>query len=143
VPTLGVCLGHQCIGEVFGGTVVRAPQIMHGKVSEISHHGAGVFAGLPFARAVSDDAKIFASSLGAPYCGVNTGFEAVQWLNDPGQASSLALIPLRHDGANGAFGLLVLASPDPTRYSADMGTDFLARIGEVASAALTRQLLAP
>ena len=40
----------------------------------------------------------------------------------------------------GAFGLLVLASPDPTRYTADMGTDFLARIGEVASAALTRLL---
>lgn len=47
IPTLGVCLGHQCIGEVFGGRVVRAPQIMHGKVSEISHRGVGVFAGLP------------------------------------------------------------------------------------------------
>jgi uncharacterized protein YigA (DUF484 family) len=47
---------------------------------------------------------------------------------------------LRHDGDLAAFGLLVLASPDPTRYSADMGTDFLARIGEVASAALTRLL---
>lgn len=102
--------------------------------------GDAAFADLPFARAVSDDVKLFASSLGAPYCGVNTGFEAVQWLDDPGQASSLALVPLRHDGANGAFGLLVLASPDPTRYSADMGTDFLARVGEVASAALTRLL---
>ena len=100
----------------------------------------GVFADLPFARAVSADVKIFATSLSAPYCGVNTGFEAVQWLDDPGQASSLALVPLHHDGAGGAFGLLVLASPDPTRYTADMGTDFLERIGEVASAALTRLL---
>jgi anthranilate synthase component 2 len=47
VPVLGVCLGHQCIGQVYGGTVVRAPQVMHGKTSLIRHHGAGVFAGLP------------------------------------------------------------------------------------------------
>ena len=46
-PTLGVCLGHQCIGEVFGGAVVRAPQIMHGKTSVISHDNKGVFADLP------------------------------------------------------------------------------------------------
>jgi anthranilate synthase/aminodeoxychorismate synthase-like glutamine amidotransferase len=47
VPVLGVCLGHQCIGYVYGGDVVRAPQVMHGKTSVISHDGAGVFAGLP------------------------------------------------------------------------------------------------
>jgi anthranilate synthase component II len=46
-PVLGVCLGHQCIGQVFGGEVVRAPQVMHGKTSFIRHEGAGVFAGLP------------------------------------------------------------------------------------------------
>ncbi len=45
VPILGVCLGHQCIGEVFGGQVVRA-EVMHGKTSEINHDGRGVFAGL-------------------------------------------------------------------------------------------------
>ena len=101
---------------------------------------AEAFADLPFARGVGDDARSFASSLSAPYCGINSGFEAVQWLDDPGQASSLALVPLRRAGELVAFGLLVLASPDPTRYSIDMGTDFLARIGEVASAALTRLL---
>jgi anthranilate synthase/aminodeoxychorismate synthase-like glutamine amidotransferase len=47
VPVLGVCLGHQCIGELYGGAVVRAPHVMHGKTSEISHRGVGVFRGLP------------------------------------------------------------------------------------------------
>ena len=47
VPVLGVCLGHQCIGEVFGGVVVRAERVMHGKTSEVDHDGRGVFAGLP------------------------------------------------------------------------------------------------
>jgi anthranilate synthase/aminodeoxychorismate synthase-like glutamine amidotransferase len=47
VPVLGVCLGHQCIGHVYGGEVVRAPRVMHGKTSVITHDGQGVFAGLP------------------------------------------------------------------------------------------------
>ena len=46
-PVLGVCLGHQCIGEVFGGRVVRAPAVMHGKTSFVRHDGVGVLAGLP------------------------------------------------------------------------------------------------
>ena len=101
---------------------------------------APAFASLPFARSVSDDAKSFAASLSLPYCGVNSGFEAASWLEDPSSVMSLALIPLRH-GANGsAFGMLVLGSPDPTRYAADMGTELLMRIGEIASAGLTRLL---
>jgi anthranilate synthase/aminodeoxychorismate synthase-like glutamine amidotransferase len=47
IPILGVCLGHQAIGAAFGGDVVRAPRIMHGKTSPIRHDGTGVFAGLP------------------------------------------------------------------------------------------------
>lgn len=47
IPILGVCLGHQAIGEVFGGKIVRAPTLMHGKVSEIFHDGKRLFAGLP------------------------------------------------------------------------------------------------
>ena len=46
IPILGVCLGHQCIGEVFGGEIVRAPKLMHGKTSEIRHQNGGVFANI-------------------------------------------------------------------------------------------------
>ena len=47
IPILGICLGHQCIGQAFGGRIVRAREVMHGKTSPIHHRGAGVFAGLP------------------------------------------------------------------------------------------------
>ena len=121
-------------------------------VRELLHHflipqggirvwgGAEPFAALPFAQTVGDDVKSFASSLTVPYCGVNSGFEAAQWLEEPRGAMSMALIPLREAGVTAAFGMLVLASPDATRYTADMGTEFLVRIGELASAALSRLL---
>lgn len=102
------------------------------------------FEGAPFAASVSDDAKVFAKSLVLPYCGVNSGFEAASWLDDPSAVASLALIPLRHtvgsSETSNCFGMLVLASPDPTRFSADMGTEFLMRIGDIASASLSRLL---
>ncbi len=99
-------------------------------------------AGRVFAQPVGDEVKSFASSLGAPYCGLNSGFEAVQWLAAPTTALSIALVPLRREEVAGtaAFGMLVLASPDPTRYSPDMGTEFLVRIGALASAAMARLL---
>ena len=52
VPIFGVCLGHQAIGQAYGGKVVRAPKLMHGKLSEIHHEGDGVFHGIngPFRR---------------------------------------------------------------------------------------------
>jgi uncharacterized protein len=94
-----------------------------------------------FAEGVSEDARTFASSLTQPYCGVNSGFEAVNWLDDPAMALSVALLPLRDgpvDSTSPAFGMLVLASPDPQRFHSGMGTDFLERIAELASAALSR-----
>jgi uncharacterized protein YigA (DUF484 family) len=99
------------------------------------------FAEADFASGVSEDAKLFASSLTEPFCGVNTGFESARWLADPLAATSLAILPLRagSSGSSGpAFGLLVLASPDAQRFSSSLGTDFLARIAELASAALSR-----
>lgn len=102
---------------------------------------AASFANEPFAQGVSNDLKLFAASLAEPFCGLNTGFESVNWLETPESISSLALIPLRlgaSTSGNPVFGLLVLASSDAQRFTSGMGTDFLARIGELASAALSR-----
>lgn len=99
---------------------------------------APAFADEPFAQGASADIKSLANSLPAPYCGVNAGFDAAQWLDDPLAAASLVLLPLRPATGGAAFGLLVLASPDASRYQAGMATDFLERIGELASAALAR-----
>lgn len=98
------------------------------------------FKALPFAQGASDDARSLAASLSIPYCGANTGFEAARWLDDPASVASMAMVPLRAVGGGAAFGLLIVGSPDPTRYSAAMGTDFLQRIGEIASAGLARLL---
>lgn len=103
---------------------------------------ASEYAGLPVAQEVSEDARLFASSLMEPFCGLNTGFEAVSWLPAPDAVTSLALIPLRGLPQPGvampAFGMLILASPDAHRFNSGMGTEFLARIGELVSAALSR-----
>lgn len=102
---------------------------------------AASYADEPFAQGVSNDLKLFAASLAEPFCGLNTGFESVGWLETPESISSLALIPLRlgaSTSGNPVFGLLVLASSDAQRFTSGMGTDFLARIGELASAALSR-----
>jgi uncharacterized protein YigA (DUF484 family) len=99
---------------------------------------AAEWADKPFAQGYSDDVQAFASSLTQPYCGSNPGLEATGWLDDPAAARSLALIALREEPGAKSFGLLVLASGDTQRFAPDMGTDFLERIGELASAALSR-----
>ena len=96
-----------------------------------------------FTQGASDDARAFASSLTMPFCGPNLGFEPAGWLGQEGgePAQSLALLPLRAgaiDSATPAFGLLVLGSHDPQRFDPTMGTDFLSRMAELASAALLR-----
>lgn len=90
-----------------------------------------------FAHDVSDDARLFAAGLPAPYCGANNDFEAVRWLNDAAAVRSTVIIPLRKPGSkSGAFGLLILGSSDTERFTAMMATDFLVHIGETASTAL-------
>jgi hypothetical protein len=75
----------------------------------------------------------------APFCGSNVGFEAAAWMvSDPTTIRSLAMMPLRVGGDPKAFGLLALGSSDPDRFQVTMGTAFLSRIAELASAALAR-----
>lgn len=89
-----------------------------------------------FAAGASEDARLFANSLLAPYCGSNNDFEAVRWLDDAGHIQSTVIIPLRQAGAKAAFGLLILGSPDAERFTSLMATDFLVHIGTTASTAL-------
>ncbi len=99
------------------------------------------YQGAAFAQGASEDTRAFATSLTMPFCGPNLGFEATAWLADASSVQSLALLPLREGGIDSttpAFGLLVLGSPDPQRFDATMGTDFLARMAELGSAALAR-----
>ena len=101
---------------------------------------AEVYNVLAFTQGVSEDAKSFTTSLTMPYCGVYSGCEASRGVGDAAGVVSVAMIPRRQGAMTPAFGLLVLGSPDPTRYTVDMGTDFLRRIGEIASAGLSRLL---
>jgi uncharacterized protein YigA (DUF484 family) len=99
---------------------------------------ADAYADMGCTQGVSDDVKAFAASLVRPYCGGNPGLEAAGWLEEPQAVASLALIPLRDGGVQSTFGLLVLGSPDAQRFGADMGTEFLERMGALTGAALSR-----
>ncbi|MGY8903742.1 MAG: DUF484 family protein [Burkholderiales bacterium] len=102
----------------------------------------GIFSEHAFALGASEQVKTLTHSLVQPYCGSPAGApgvnEAVQWVEDAASAASVALIALRVGMAPEAYGLLVLASPDAQRFASGMGTDFLERIGMLASAALSR-----
>ncbi len=87
-----------------------------------------------FTQDISESIRIFAQGLPAPYCGKNNDFEASRWFGEAISAESVALIPLKTE--TGTFGLLVLGSPDETRFRSDMATDFLSEISRTASAAL-------
>ncbi|MCM1129275.1 MAG: DUF484 family protein [Alistipes senegalensis] len=92
------------------------------------------YAGEWFTQGISESIRIFAQGLQAPYCGKNNDYEASRWLEEAASIASVALVPLRTE--NGTFGLLVLGSPDETRFRADMATDFLSEMAQTASAAL-------
>jgi uncharacterized protein YigA (DUF484 family) len=100
----------------------------------------------PFAVGVGDEVKTFAETLSTPYVGMNQNFEAVKWLLEPSAAQSVAMVALRATRADDTpqtatkqpvIGLLVMASPDAQRYHEGMGTAFIERLGDLASAALS------
>jgi para-aminobenzoate synthetase component II len=77
VPVLGVCLGHQCLAQVFGGRVVRAGELMHGKTSAVHHRGVGVFEGLPEPLTATRYHSLIAERETLPDC-----LEITAWLED-------------------------------------------------------------
>jgi anthranilate synthase component 2 len=77
LPILGVCLGHQAIGEAFGGQIIRAKQVMHGKTSKIAHTGEGVFKGLPSPFTVIRYHSLAIERASLPAC-----LEVTAWTDD-------------------------------------------------------------
>jgi uncharacterized protein len=95
------------------------------------------FQNLECTQPVAVEVITLANSMKTPYCGPNSDFLAASWLVDGGtSARSVAMIPLRTGANPNAFGMLVLGSSDPERFTSDMGTAFLERIGELSSAGL-------
>ncbi|TLF45960.1 aminodeoxychorismate/anthranilate synthase component II [Halomonas urmiana] len=90
IPVLGVCLGHQAIGQVYGGRVVRAPQVMHGKTSRIRHLGQGVFEGLEEPLEVTRYHSLVVEREGLPDC-----LEVTAWCDEDDVTPGL-IMGLRH-----------------------------------------------
>ncbi|RCV91961.1 anthranilate synthase component II [Billgrantia montanilacus] len=90
LPILGICLGHQAIGQVYGGKVVRAPQVMHGKTSRIRHHGQGVFQGLADPLEVTRYHSLVVAADSLPEC-----LEVTAWTDQDDVTPGLVM-GLRH-----------------------------------------------
>src|SRR5258708_27855383 len=93
IPILGVCLGHQAIGQAFGGQVIRAKSLMHGKTSAIVHTGAGVFAGLPTPFTATRYHSLAVRRETLPPC-----LEVRAW---PGDGASMGRAQKAHPGSGG------------------------------------------
>ncbi|HSH48939.1 MAG TPA: aminodeoxychorismate/anthranilate synthase component II [Halomonas sp.] len=94
LPILGICLGHQAIGQAYGGRVVRAPQVMHGKTSAVRHRGQGVFAGLEDPLSVTRYHSLVVAQDALPEC-----LEVTAWTDDEDITPGL-IMGLRHRELN-------------------------------------------
>ncbi len=97
-PILGVCLGHQCIGEAYGGRVVRAPKVMHGKLSSIEHDGSGVFTGLPNPLTATRYHSLVVEAGSVP-----RELEVTAWTDDDGSRVVMGLQHRKHPVAGVQF----------------------------------------
>jgi anthranilate synthase component 2 len=97
-PILGVCLGHQCIGEAYGGRVVRAPRVMHGKLSRIDHDGSGVFAGLPNPLTATRYHSLVVEAESVP-----SALEVTAWTDDDGARVVMGMQHREHPVAGVQF----------------------------------------
>ena len=113
-PTLGVCLGHQSIAQVFGGKVVRARELMHGKTSPVFHGGAGVFAGLPSPLTATRYHSLIAERDSLPDC-----LEITAWLEDG------TIMGLRHRDHPHLQGVQFHPESILTEYGKEMLANFL------------------
>ncbi len=116
IPTLGVCLGHQSIAQVYGGKVVRAKELMHGKTSPVLHAGQGVFAGLPNPLTATRYHSLIAERESLPDC-----LEITAWLEDG------TIMGLRHR-AKPIEGVQFHPESILTNHGHAMLANFLARI---------------
>jgi anthranilate synthase component 2 len=121
-PLLGVCLGHQVIGQVYGGRVVRAPQVMHGKVSDIHHGGAGVLEGLPQPFAATRYHSLIVERESLPGC-----LEVTAWTEDG------VIMGLRHHH-HPVEGVQFHPESIATPCGHDLLRGFLRRVGVPAAA---------
>jgi anthranilate synthase component 2 len=87
VPTLGVCLGHQAVGEAFGGRTVRARRVMHGKTAPVRHHGEGVLAGLPSPFTVARYHSLVTDPASLP-----AELEAIAWTDLPDERDEVQAV---------------------------------------------------
>jgi anthranilate synthase component 2 len=126
IPLLGVCLGHQCIGEVFGWEVNRAERLMHGKVSDIHHDGAGVFAGLgnPFVATRYHSLVVRPDAL-------HDELVVCAWTADPGQPREVMGIRHRQHPIHGV-------QFHPESFLTDAGVELLKNFLRLPSQATDR-----
>jgi len=116
IPTLGVCLGHQSIAQVYGGKVVRAKELMHGKTSPVLHEGQGVFAGLPNPLTATRYHSLIAERESLPDC-----LEITAWLDDG------TIMGLRHRDHPHLQGVQFHPESVLTQSGHQLGSNFLAQ----------------
>lgn len=120
IPILGVCLGHQCIASAFGARVVRAPRVMHGKVSRVQHGGVGILAGIPSPFEATRYHSLVVEREGLP-----AELEVVAWTEEDDDAVVQAL---RH-GAHETWGLQFHPESVSTEVGPQILRNFLLRAG--------------